>query len=53
MLKQMKLDERRLTIDEMKKSQVVLTMDTGAKQGTALHAPPRQAVGVPQKNLHQ
>ncbi len=30
MLKQMKLDERRLTIDEMKKSQVVLTMDTGA-----------------------
>ncbi|MBN2158982.1 MAG: hypothetical protein JW807_06270 [Spirochaetes bacterium] len=29
MLKQMKLDDRRLTVSEMKKAQVILTMDTG------------------------
>ncbi|TFH42818.1 MAG: hypothetical protein E4G96_02640 [Chrysiogenales bacterium] len=30
MLKQMKLDDRRLTVKEMKKAQLILTMDTGA-----------------------
>jgi hypothetical protein len=30
MLKQMKLDDRRLSIAEMKKAELVFTMDTGA-----------------------